>query len=193
MCLSGDCSKPGVYEVPFGTTLNELLDLAGGEQAEAVQVSGAAGECVAPKDFGRGLCYEDLSTAGATMVFGPQRNVLEIVLQFAEFFADESCGWCVPCRVGTVLLKDSIQSTLDGHATRDDIIALESLATTVATFSRCGLGQTAPNPILSTLRNFPQIYESRLVAANDVRIDVGRAVEDAAAIQRRALVEQVAP
>ena len=64
MCLSGDCAKPGVYEVPLGTTLNELLDLAGGSQAEAVQVSGAAGECVAPKDFGRGLCYEDLSTAG---------------------------------------------------------------------------------------------------------------------------------
>jgi [NiFe] hydrogenase diaphorase moiety large subunit len=191
MCLSGDCAKPGIYEVPFGTTLNELLDLAGGAAAEAVQVSGAAGECVAPKDFGRGLCYEDLSTAGATMVFGPQRNVLEIVLQFAEFFADESCGWCVPCRVGTVLLKESIQTTLNGHSTKDDIIALESLATTVAKFSRCGLGQTAPNPILSTLRNFPQIYESRLVPANAVRIDVERAVEDAASIQRRALLDQV--
>jgi [NiFe] hydrogenase diaphorase moiety large subunit len=193
MCLSGDCAKPGIYEVPFGTTLNELLDLAGGAEAEAVQVSGAAGECVAPKDFGRGLCYEDLSTAGATMVFGPQRDVLEIVLQFAEFFADESCGWCVPCRVGTVLLKESLQTTLNGHATKDDIIALESLASTVAKFSRCGLGQTAPNPILSTLRNFPHIYESRLVPANDVRIDVARAVEDAAAIQRQALLEQVSP
>jgi len=191
MCLSGDCAKPGIYEVPFGTTLNELLDLAGGADAEAVQVSGAAGECVAPKDFGRGLCYEDLSTAGATMVFGPQRNVLEIVLQFAEFFADESCGWCAPCRVGTVLLKESIATTLSGRSTKDDIIALESLATTVAKFSRCGLGQTAPNPILSTLRNFPQIYESRLAPANDVRIDVTRAVEDAAAIQRRALLEQL--
>jgi [NiFe] hydrogenase diaphorase moiety large subunit len=190
MCLSGDCAKPGVYEVPFGTTLNELLDLAGGADAEAVQVSGAAGECVAPKDFGRGLCYEDLSTAGATMVFGPARDVLEIVLQFSEFFADESCGWCVPCRVGTVLLKESIQSTLNGHATKDDIVALESLATTVAKFSRCGLGQTAPNPILSTLRNFPQIYESRLVPANDVRIDIARAVEDAAAIQRQTMLEQ---
>jgi len=192
MCLSGDCAKPGIYEVPFGTTLNELLDLAGGaDGAEAVQVSGAAGECVAPKDFGRGLCYEDLSTAGATMVFGPQRNVLDIVLQFAEFFADESCGWCVPCRVGTVLLRESVANTLSGHATKDDVIALESLATTVAKFSRCGLGQTAPNPILSTLRNFPQIYESRLVPTSDVRIDVARAVEDAAALRRQTLLEQV--
>ena len=124
------------------------------------------------------------------MVFGPARDVLEIVLQFSEFFADESCGWCVPCRVGTVLLKESIQSTLNGHATKDDIVALESLATTVAKFSRCGLGQTAPNPILSTLRNFPQIYESRLVPANDVRIDIARAVEDAAAIQRQTMLEQ---
>jgi [NiFe] hydrogenase diaphorase moiety large subunit len=192
MCLSGDCAKPGIYEVPLGTTLNALLDLAGGTDAEAVQVSGAAGECVAPKDFGRGLCYEDLSTAGATMVFGAQRDLLAIVLQFAEFFADESCGWCAPCRVGTVLLKESIRTTLGGRSTNDDLTALESIATTVVKFSRCGLGQTAPNPILSTLRNFPQIYESRLAAANGLRLDLPHALEDAVAI-RRQTIEPVAP
>jgi [NiFe] hydrogenase diaphorase moiety large subunit len=164
MCVSGDCAAPGVYEVPFGISLNALLDLAGAADAEAVQVSGAAGQCVAPKDFGRSLCYEDLSTGGSTMVFGPQRDVLAVVLQFAEFFADESCGWCVPCRVGTVLLRESVERVLSGCATSADLAALERLAGSVGTMSRCGLGQTAPNPILSTLRNFPHIYESRLAA-----------------------------
>ncbi len=190
MCLSGDCARPGVYEVPFGTTLNELLDLAGGADAEAVQVSGAAGECVAPKDYGRALCYEDLSTAGATMVFNADRDVLDIVLKFAEFFADESCGWCVPCRVGTVLLKEGVQKTIDGLASQDDISALERLAVSVSKMSRCGLGQTAPNPILSTLRNFPQIYETKIAKADDVRIDVKSSVRDSAAIAQQSALER---
>jgi [NiFe] hydrogenase diaphorase moiety large subunit len=176
MCLSGDCAKPGVYEVPFGISLFDLLERAGGSDAQAVQVSGAAGECIAPKDFGRSLAYEDLSTAGATMVFGPERDLLDVILQFAEFFADESCGWCVPCRVGTVQLRESLRRTLDGRSSKDDIVRLESLATFVSTFSRCGLGQMAPTPILTTLRNFPQIYASRLVPADATRIDVAAAV-----------------
>jgi [NiFe] hydrogenase diaphorase moiety large subunit len=178
MCVSGDCATPGIYEVPFGTTLNELLDLAGAADAEAVQVSGAAGQCVAPKDFGRSLAYEDLSTGGSTMVFGPQRDILQAVLLFAEFFADESCGWCVPCRVGTVLLKENVQRVLNGRATQADLAALEKLAGSVGKLSRCGLGQTAPNPILSTLRNFPHLYESRLIAAGEPRIDVQAALQE---------------
>lgn len=162
MCLSGDCARPGLYEVPFGITLDELLDRAGGAGAQAVQVSGAAGHCIAPKDFGRALCFEDLPTAGAAMVFGPQRDVLDAVLQFAEFFAEESCGWCAPCRIGTVLLKEQMQRVVDGRASRDDLLALERLGGTVGKLSRCGLGQTAPNPILSTLRDFPHLYEARL-------------------------------
>jgi [NiFe] hydrogenase diaphorase moiety large subunit len=179
MCVSGDCATPGLYEVPFGTTLNELLDLAGGADAQAVQVSGAAGQCVAPKDFGRSLAYEDLSSGGSTMVFGPQRDILQVVLQFAEFFADESCGWCVPCRVGTVLLKEHIQRVLSGLATQADLAALERLAGSVGKLSRCGLGQSAPNPILSTLRDFPHLYESRLVASGEPRINVRAALGDA--------------
>jgi [NiFe] hydrogenase diaphorase moiety large subunit len=165
MCVSGDCASPGVYEVPFGISLNALLDLAGAADAAAVQVSGAAGECVAPHDFGRSLCYEDLSTGGSTMVFSPRRDLLAVVLQFADFFADESCGWCVPCRVGTVMLRESVERALAGRATEADLGALERLAHSVGKLSRCGLGQTAPNPILSTLRNFPHIYESRLATA----------------------------
>src|SRR5271166_3201310 len=109
MSVTGDCARPGVYELPFGITVNELLDLVGAPDAAYVQVSGPSGHSVAPKDFGRRIAYEDLSTNGSTMIFGAQREVLEIALQFADFFAGESCGWCTPCRVGTTLLRQGME------------------------------------------------------------------------------------
>jgi [NiFe] hydrogenase diaphorase moiety large subunit len=165
LSVSGDCQRPGVYEVPFGTTVNEFLDLVGAPDAAFVQMGGPSGQCVAPKDFGRRIAYEDLSTGGSVMVFGPGRDVLEVVAQFAEFFVEESCGWCTPCRVGTSLLKKSLEKILCNRATLADIAAIEALAATVSRMSRCGLGQTAPNPILTTMRNFPEAYEARLQSA----------------------------
>lgn len=164
MCVSGDCAHPGVYEVPFGITVNELLDLVGAPDAEYVQVSGPSGQAVAPKDFGRRIAYEDLSTGGSTMIFGPGRDVLEIALQFADFFVHESCGWCTPCRVGTTLLKQGMEKVVSGRATVTDLAQMEALADTIARMSRCGLGQMAPNPILTTMRSFPELYEARLAA-----------------------------
>jgi len=164
MCVSGDCARPGVYEVPFGITLNELLDMCGAPPDTAyVQMSGPSGQAVAPKDFGRRIAYEDLSTGGSTMIFGQQRDVLDVALQFANFFVDESCGWCTPCRVGTTLLKQGMEKIIHGRASLADVSATEALANTVARMSRCGLGQTAPNPILTTMRNFPEAYEARVV------------------------------
>jgi [NiFe] hydrogenase diaphorase moiety large subunit len=165
MSVSGDCAHPGVYEVPFGITLNELLDLVGAPDAKYVQMSGPSGQSVAPKDFGRRIAYEDLSTGGSTMIFGPGRDILEVALQFADFFVVESCGWCAPCRVGTTLLKQGMEKVIAGRATLADITQMESLGNTVMRMSRCGLGQTAPNPILTTMRNFPELYEARLASA----------------------------
>jgi [NiFe] hydrogenase diaphorase moiety large subunit len=162
MSVSGDCMHPGVYELPFGITLNELLDIVGAADAQYVQVSGPSGQAVAPKDFGRRIAYEDLSTGGSTMIFGPRRDVLDIALQFANFFVVESCGWCTPCRVGTTLLKQGMEKVIAGRATLTDLARMEALGNTVMRMSRCGLGQTAPNPILTTMRNFPELYEARL-------------------------------
>ena len=162
LSVSGDCTRPGVYEMPFGVTFNELLDLAGAPEAAYVQIGGPSGQAIAPKDFGRCLEYEDLSTGGSVMIFGPGRDVLDIALQFTEFFASESCGWCAPCRVGTTLLKKSMEKIAGGRASLADVQATEALAGTVARMSRCGLGQSAPNPILTTMRNFPELYEARL-------------------------------
>ena len=162
LSVSGDCSRPGVYEVPFGITVNDFLDLAGATNAAIVQMSGPSGQCLAPKDFGRQIAFEDLSTGGSVMVFGPERDVLDIARQFAEFFVEESCGWCTPCRVGTTLLRENLEKIIDGRGTLADIAAMAALANTVTRMSRCGLGQTAPNPILTTMRNFPEAYEARL-------------------------------
>ncbi len=186
MSVAGDCSRPGVYEAPFGISVRELLDRAGGTDAAAVQVSGPSGECIAPQDFGRRLCFEDLPTGGSTMVFGPGRDLLDIVRQFTEFFAEEACGWCVPCRVGTVVMKKMVEKVLQGRGTRHDVQELERLSHTVGRTSRCGLGQTAPNPILSTLRNFPHMWKSRIKPDEFISsFDLKQSLRTATAIESR--------
>ena len=162
LSVSGDCAHPEVYETPFGITVNELLDLVGAPDAVYVQIGGPSGKAIAPKDFGRRIAYEDLPTGGSIMIFGPGRDVLEIALRFTEFFVDESCGWCAPCRVGTTLLKQGMEKIVAGRASLSDIQATEALAGTVARMSRCELGQSAPNPILTTMMSFPELYEARL-------------------------------
>jgi len=191
--VSGDCARPGVYEVPFGITVNELLDLVGAPDAEFVQMSGPSGQAIGPKDFGRQIAYEDLSTGGSTMIFGPGRDVLDIALQFSDFFVDESCGWCTPCRVGTTLLKQGFEKIVGGRGTLADVTALESLANTVVRMSRCGLGQTAPNPILSTMRSFPEAFEAKLRPEPFApRMDLHQALREAVTIQGREPVPEQA-
>ena len=184
LSVSGDCPRPGVYEVPFGITLNEFLDLIGAPDAAFVQVGGPSGHCVAPKDFGRRIAYEDLSTGGSVMVFAAGRDVLDTARQFAEFFAEESCGWCTPCRVGTTLLKRGMDALLADRATLADIASMQALAGTVTRMSRCGLGQTAANPILTTMRNFPEAYEARMrPEAFLPGVDLDMALAEAVALQ----------
>ena len=193
ICVSGDCARPGVYELPFGITINALLDLAGAPDAQYVQFSGPSGQAVAPKDFGRRIAYEDLSTGGSTMIFGPGRDVLETALQFTNFFVDESCGWCAPCRIGTTLLKQGMEKIVAGRATLSDLAATEALADTVGRMSRCGLGQTAPNPILTTMSSFPELYEARLAAAPfEPLVTLDDALREAIQIQRRHPVKEEA-
>jgi len=173
--------------------VNEFLDLVGAPDAACVQMSGPSGQAIAPKDFGRRIAYEDLSTGGSTMIFGPQRDILDIALQFADFFVDESCGWCAPCRVGTTLLKQGMAKIVAGRATVADIAATKSLADTVARMSRCGLGQTAPNPILTTMRSFPELYEARLAPTPfEPLVTLHDALREAVEVQGRDPVSQEA-
>ncbi len=169
LSISGDCSKPGVYEIPFGVTLTKVLSLCGAEDTAAVQMGGPSGQMVGPADFDRPVCYDHLATGGAVMVFNSRRNLLEIAAEFLDFFIEESCGYCTPCRVGNVLLRERLERFLAGTATIDDIDYLQTLGQSVKTASRCGLGQTSPNPVLSTLKNFRPLYEAAAKTPDDGR------------------------
>ncbi len=160
--VSGDCSRPGVYEIPFGITVDELLVRVGASQPIAVQVGGASGRMIGPSEFGRQFCFDQLATGGSVMVFGKGRDVLAISHAFMDFFVEESCGYCTPCRVGTRILRERLGRFLSGKAEAADLDYLESTGKAVKIASRCGLGQTAANPILGTLQSFRPEYERRL-------------------------------
>ena len=188
LSVSGDCTSPGVYEVPFGTTLRDFLTMCGATNAMAVQVGGPSGQLVGAADFDRQICYDDLATGGSMMVFGPERNVLEIAHEFMEFFVEESCGYCTPCRVGNVLLKQKLEDIMAGKGEPADLDALVELGTTVKSTSRCGLGQTSPNPILTSLKNFRPAYEALVKEATNGRqptFDIKSVLTDAEAIAGR--------
>jgi [NiFe] hydrogenase diaphorase moiety large subunit len=192
LSISGDCRLPGVYEVAFGITLREVVAMAGGGEPLAVQVGGPSGQLVGPAQFDRTICYNDLATGGSIMIFGPDRDVLKIADCFMEFFIEESCGYCTPCRVGNVLLKERLDKIRAGLGEPADIAYLQELSRTVKTTSRCGLGQTSPNPVLSTIENFRGRYEELLVKdQNGFRrsFDLREAVSEAEIIAGRRSVK----
>lgn len=178
--VSGDCDNPGVYEVEFGTTISTLLELVGGRTAKAVQVGGPSGTCIGKKDFGRRICFDDLATGGSMIIIGPNRDLFEIVHNFMDFFVEESCGWCVPCRAGNVILKQKLEKIISGKASLKDIQELEEWCRIVKATSRCGLGQTSPNPIYTTIQNFKEIYEAKVKKDTDYvsTFDLLAAVEE---------------
>ena len=182
LSISGDCTRPGVYEVPLGIRLSEVIEMCGAEEPIAAQVGGPSGQMVGPADFNRTLCFDDLPTGGALILFGAGRDVLEIVSRFMGFFVHESCGYCTPCRVGNVLLKERVDKIRAGLGEASDLDYLEQLGQTVKTASRCGLGQTSPHPVLSTLKNFRPDYEARLTESVEGRqpgFDIRRSTDAA--------------
>jgi [NiFe] hydrogenase diaphorase moiety large subunit len=160
--VSGDCKRPGVYELSMGLPVRMILSVVGAEDTKAVQVGGPSGTFIAEKEFDRKICYDDLSTSGAMIVIGAGRDILKIVHNFTCFFEEESCGWCVPCRVGTKLLKNKLEKILAGNGTRSDLDEIEQWGKIVRITSRCGLGQTAANPILTSLTNFREVYDDKI-------------------------------
>lgn len=182
LSISGDCTRRGVYEVPFGVSLHDILKMCGAEDPIAAHIGGPSGEMVGPEGFDRIICFDDLPTGGSVMVFGGRRNIVEIAAKFMEFFIDESCGYCTPCRVGNVLLKERLDKILAGRGELTDLDYLEELASTVKTTSRCGLGQNSPHPVLSTLKAFRSVYEEMLREPTDGRqsgFDIQSALTDA--------------
>jgi [NiFe] hydrogenase diaphorase moiety large subunit len=152
--VSGDCEKPGVYELPWGTTINELLKIVGAEKIKAVQIGGASGVCLPKEQFNRQLAYEDAATGGSVMIFNDKRNMIKILKNFLEFFVEESCGQCTPCRIGNVRLLEGVKKIENNEMTFAYINSLKDLGRTMQVACKCGLGQTSPNAFITILENF---------------------------------------
>jgi [NiFe] hydrogenase diaphorase moiety large subunit len=162
LSVSGDVERPGIYEYPFGVTVERVLADCGAGNAQAVQVSGASGVCLDVSEFKRKIAFEDVPTAGAFMVFGAHRDMFEVARSFAHFFAHESCGFCTPCRVGTSLVMNCLDKISAGNGTQHEINEIFRLHRLMHASSHCGLGQSACNPVIDTLAKFRPAYERRL-------------------------------
>ncbi|MEK6765827.1 MAG: NADH-quinone oxidoreductase subunit NuoF [Planctomycetota bacterium] len=171
--LAGKVKNTGLVEVPMGTTLREIIfDIGGGipgrREFKAAQMGGPSGGCVPAEHLDLPIDYETVKEVGAIMgsggliVMDSDTSMVDISRYFMEFVQDESCGKCVPCRVGTKKMLDILTRITEGNGCRSDIEDLKEMADVTKTASLCGLGQTAPNPVLSTIRYFMNEYEDLL-------------------------------
>jgi len=205
LSVSGDCRFPGIYEVEWGTSIREVIEMCGAEDVQAIQVGGPSGVLIGVKDvdnlgatdlmkwykpsgmmvaqkiYDRKLSYSDLPTGGSIIIFNNSRDLLrEVVMNFMEFFIEESCGSCSTCRNLPFVMKQKLEKIIDGHGVRQDIDDLLSWGKIIKV-SRCGLGQTAANPILSSILNFRDLYEKDVKAMTDFDniFDIEKSVEAA--------------
>ncbi|MGC8644024.1 MAG: complex I 51 kDa subunit family protein, partial [Isosphaeraceae bacterium] len=167
--LAGKIKHTGLVEVPMGTTLREIVEEIGGGapdggKIKAVQTGGPSGGCIpnealdTPVDYDSLVALGSIMGSGGLIVMDESTNMVDVAKFFMEFCMDESCGKCVPCRAGTVQLHRLLTRIIERKATVDDLAQLESLCDLVKHTSLCGLGQSAPNPVLSTLRYFRDEY-----------------------------------
>ena len=172
--LGGKINNVGLVEVPMGTTLRELIyDIGGGipngKKFKAIQTGGPSGGCLTADDLDAEIDFDNLVAKGSMMgsggaiVMDEDNCMVDVAKFYMEFIYDESCGKCTPCRIGTKRMLEILTKITDGKATMDDLKELEDLAENVKSNSLCGLGQTAPNPILSTLAHFRDEYIAHIV------------------------------
>lgn len=172
--LGGKIKRTGIIEVPMGTTLREIIyDIGGGiindKEFKAVQTGGPSGGCITKDYLDTPIDYDNLTALGSMMgsggmiVMDEDTCMVDIARFFLEFTVDESCGKCTPCREGTKRMLEILEKITEGNGTLEDIDRLEELGNIIKVSSLCGLGQSAPNPVLSTLRYFRYEYEAHVV------------------------------
>lgn len=175
-CLSGDVVRPGLYEVPFGVTFRHLLeDLAGGVRGgrgfQAALFGGAAGAFATAKDLDTRLTFEDLRAEGLPLgsgvitVFDETRDIRDVLVRLGRFFAEESCGKCFPCQIGTQRQHEILQRLAEDRLLPGDLERLQDTGWTMADASLCGLGQTAASAVLSAARLWPAMFQPRQVSS----------------------------
>ena len=160
--VSGDVDKPGVYEMEMGSSLSDVLRLAGARDVKLVQVGGATGGIVPASMLKTPLSYETVLGSGAITVLNATRDVIDFAFRSMEFLNEESCGECTPCREGTEVMIEILGRLAKGDGIEEDLATLERLSRTMMISSLCGLGQAAPIPILDTLKYFRNDYENRI-------------------------------
>lgn len=154
-CVSGDTPVPGIYELELGMKLSDFVSQFGDKDTKAVQVGGSSGYCVPRKLFEETVIgFEGVPTGGSMMLFNSSRSMYNILHNYLEFFTEESCGQCTPCRVGCVQLLKGIEAVKRGEKPSSYIDTLIQLGSTMAVGSKCGLGQSVPHPFLSIITHF---------------------------------------
>ncbi|CDA91663.1 putative uncharacterized protein [Ruminococcus sp. CAG:563] len=172
--LGGKINNTGLVEIPMGTTLREIIeDIGGGiphgKKFKAAQTGGPSGGCIPASLMDTPIDYDNLTAIGCMMgsggliVMDEDNCMVDIAKFFLDFTVDESCGKCTPCRIGTKRMRELLEKITDGKATLEDLDELETLAHYIKDNSLCGLGQTAPNPVLATLRFFKDEYIAHIV------------------------------
>lgn len=172
--LGGKINNTGLVEVPMGITLREVIydigeDCLGGKAFKAVQTGGPSGGCITrenldtPIDFDNLVAIGSMMGSGGMIVMDEDNCMVDIARFFLDFTVDESCGKCTPCREGTKRMLEILDKITQGHGTMKDLTTLEELAENIKNTSLCALGQTAPNPVLSTMKHFRDEYEAHVI------------------------------
>jgi len=178
LSVSGDCRLPGIYEIPMGTTVREVLDMCEADRPNFIQVSGPSGECLSMAEANRVFSMDDLNRGGSFMVFSRSRDILTILRNYNRFFKSESCGLCTPCRAGNFIIEKKLDLFASKLAQQQDVDEVESWGQVMTLTCRCGLGKTAAGSLLMAQEKFPEYFKN-IVNQNPERLSRGFSLKDA--------------
>jgi [NiFe] hydrogenase diaphorase moiety large subunit len=178
LSVSGDCRLPGIYEIPMGTTVREVLDMCEADRPNFIQVSGPSGECLSMAEVDRVFSMDDLNRGGSFMVFSRSRDILTILRNYNRFFKSESCGLCTPCRAGNFIIEKKLDLFASRLAQQEDVNEVQSWGQVMTLTCRCGLGKTAAGSLLMAQEKFPEYFKN-IVNQNPERLSRGFSLQDA--------------
>src|SRR5664279_4147239 len=185
--VSGDCKRPGIYEIEWGMTIEELLSLCEADDPYYMQVSGPSGECISIDEKSRRISmvdlpgHKDIRCGGSFMIFNSQRDLVKVLLNFSEFFKHESCGICTPCRAGNFIIQRKLERLDNGLANETDLAEIKSWGTIMKNTSRCGLGKTATSSLIIAMDKFHNYFTAKLDKDYDglnLKFDMDAATKD---------------
>ena len=178
LSVSGDCRLPGIYEIPMGTTVRQVLDMCEADRPNFIQVSGPSGECLSMEEADRVFSMDDLNRGGSFMVFSRSRDILDILRNYNHFFKTESCGLCTPCRAGNFIIEKKLELFSAKLAQQADVDEVRSWGEVMKLTCRCGLGKTAAGSLLMAQEKFPEYFKN-IVNQNPERLSRGFSLKDA--------------